>query len=84
MKAFVMQGLDRVGFADKPVPEPGPNDAIIRTTRALICTSDAHTVHGAIGPAITSPSATRRWASSIRLAARSGVSSRATGWWSAR
>jgi threonine dehydrogenase-like Zn-dependent dehydrogenase len=50
MKAFVMQGLDRVGFADKPVPEPGPNDAIIRTTRALICTSDAHTVHGAIGP----------------------------------
>src|SRR5580704_8955025 len=50
MKAFVMQGLDRVGFAEKPVPEPGPNDAIIRTTRALICTSDAHTVHGAIGP----------------------------------
>jgi isopropanol dehydrogenase (NADP+) len=50
MKAFVMQGLDRVGFADKPVPEPGPSDAIIRTTRALICTSDAHTVHGAIGP----------------------------------
>jgi threonine dehydrogenase-like Zn-dependent dehydrogenase len=50
MKAFVMQGLDRVGFSDKPVPQPGPNDAIIRTTRALICTSDAHTVHGAIGP----------------------------------
>jgi isopropanol dehydrogenase (NADP+) len=50
MKAFVMRGLDRVGFSEKPVPEPGPNDAIIRTTRALICTSDAHTVHGAIGP----------------------------------
>ena len=50
MKAFVMQGLDRVGFSDKPVPQPGPNDAVVRTTRALICTSDAHTVHGAIGP----------------------------------
>jgi threonine dehydrogenase-like Zn-dependent dehydrogenase len=50
MKAFVMNGLDRVGFSDKPVPKPGPNDAIVRTTRALICTSDAHTVHGAIGP----------------------------------
>jgi isopropanol dehydrogenase (NADP+) len=50
MKAFVMRGLDRVGFAEKPVPQPGPNDAIVRTTRALICTSDAHTVHGAIGP----------------------------------
>jgi threonine dehydrogenase-like Zn-dependent dehydrogenase len=50
MKAFVMKGLDRVGFIDKPVPKPGPNDAVIKTTRALICTSDSHTVHGAIGP----------------------------------
>ena len=50
MKAFVMQGLGRVGFADKPVPKPGANDAIIKTTHALICTSDSHTVHGAIGP----------------------------------
>jgi threonine dehydrogenase-like Zn-dependent dehydrogenase len=50
MRAFVMKSLGEVGFAEKPVPEPGPNDAIIKTTRALICTSDSHTVHGAIGP----------------------------------
>jgi isopropanol dehydrogenase (NADP+) len=50
MRAFVMQGLDRVDFIDKPVPRPGPNDAVVKTTRALICTSDSHTVHGAIGP----------------------------------
>jgi len=50
MRAFVMQGLDHVGFAQKPVPQPGPTDAIIKTTHALICSSDAHTVHGAIGP----------------------------------
>lgn len=50
MKTFVMKGLDQVGFMDKPVPSPGPNDAIIKTTKALICTSDSHTVHGAIGP----------------------------------
>ncbi len=50
MKAFVMKGLDAVGFVDKPIPKPGPNDAIIKTTKALICTSDSHTVHGAIGP----------------------------------
>jgi threonine dehydrogenase-like Zn-dependent dehydrogenase len=50
MKTFVMKSLDEVGFMEKPVPEPGPDDAIIRTTRALICTSDGHTVHGAIGP----------------------------------
>lgn len=45
-----MKGLDQVGFMDKPVPIPGPGDAIIKTTKALICTSDSHTVHGAIGP----------------------------------
>ena len=50
MRAFVMKSLGEVGFMEKPVPEAGPNDAIIKTTRALICTSDAHTVHGAIGP----------------------------------
>ena len=50
MKAFVMQGLGRVGFAEKAIPKAGPNDAIVKTTHALICTSDAHTVHGAIGP----------------------------------
>jgi threonine dehydrogenase-like Zn-dependent dehydrogenase len=50
MKAFVMKALHQVGFADKPTPKPGPNDAIIKATRALICTSDSHTVHGAIGP----------------------------------
>jgi isopropanol dehydrogenase (NADP+) len=50
MKAFVMHEIGRVGFMEKPVPSPGPNDAVIRTSRALICTSDSHTVHGGIGP----------------------------------
>jgi isopropanol dehydrogenase (NADP+) len=50
VKAFVMKQLDQVGFVEKPVPKAGPNDAIVRTTHALICTSDSHTVHGAIGP----------------------------------
>jgi threonine dehydrogenase-like Zn-dependent dehydrogenase len=50
MKAFVMKQLHEVGFMEKPVPKAGPNDAIVKTTRALICTSDSHTVHGAIGP----------------------------------
>ncbi|MBE3560751.1 MAG: NAD(P)-dependent alcohol dehydrogenase [Ktedonobacteraceae bacterium] len=50
MKAFVMKSIGQVGFMEKPIPRPGPDDAIIKTTRALICTSDSHTVHGAIGP----------------------------------
>ena len=50
MRAFVMRGIGKVGFMDKPVPQdPGASGAIIKTTRALICTSDSHTVAGAIG-----------------------------------
>lgn len=50
MKAFVMKRIGEAGLMDKPVPQdPGPNGAIIKTTKALICTSDVHTVKGAIG-----------------------------------
>ncbi len=49
MRAFVMKEIGQVGLMDKPVPRPGPNEAVIKTTAALICTSDAHTVGGAIG-----------------------------------
>jgi isopropanol dehydrogenase (NADP+) len=49
MKSFVMKEIGQVGFMDKPVPKPGPGDAIVRTTKALICTSDSHTVGGGIG-----------------------------------
>ncbi|MEU9064007.1 NAD(P)-dependent alcohol dehydrogenase [Streptomyces sp. NPDC048430] len=50
MKAFVMKEIGRVGFLEKPIPQPGPGDAVVQTTRALICTSDSHTVQGGIGP----------------------------------
>lgn len=49
MKAFVMKRIGQVGVMEKPVPDPGPNDAVVKTTAALICTSDTHTVAGAIG-----------------------------------
>ena len=49
MKAFVMKKLGSVGMMEKPIPDLGPNDAIVKTTAALICTSDVHTVGGAIG-----------------------------------
>jgi threonine dehydrogenase-like Zn-dependent dehydrogenase len=49
MKTFVMREIGKVGMMEKPVPHIGPNDALIRTTAALICTSDSHTVGGAIG-----------------------------------
>jgi threonine dehydrogenase-like Zn-dependent dehydrogenase len=50
MRAFVMKSIGQVGFMDKPRPEdPGPTGAIVKTTRALVCTSDTHTAAGAIG-----------------------------------
>jgi len=49
MNAFVMKKIGSVGMMEKPVPDPGPNDAIVKTTAALVCTSDVHTVGGAIG-----------------------------------
>jgi isopropanol dehydrogenase (NADP+) len=47
MRAFVMRRIGEVGFADKPPPQPGPGDAIVRTTLALVCTSDVRTVWSA-------------------------------------
>ena len=44
-----MKGIGEVGMGEKPVPEPGPTEAVVKTTTALICTSDTHTVGGAIG-----------------------------------
>lgn len=49
MKAFVMQGIGSTALVEKDRPKPGPTDAILSPTVGLICTSDCHTVHGAIG-----------------------------------
>jgi len=49
MQAFVMRSIGETGVVEKERPEPGPTDAIVRPTKGLICTSDCHTVHGAIG-----------------------------------
>ncbi len=51
MRAFVMKQIGEVGFLEKQDPAaPGPNDAIVRTRAALVCTSDVHTVAGGVGP----------------------------------
>jgi hypothetical protein len=36
------------GVAEKPIPEPGPEEAIVRPTAAIIYVSDVHTVKGAL------------------------------------
>ena len=49
MKAFVMDGIGETTVTEKDRPDFGPRDAILKPTKGLICTSDCHTVHGAIG-----------------------------------
>jgi threonine dehydrogenase-like Zn-dependent dehydrogenase len=48
MKALAFLGIGKVGVVDKPIPDSGPNDAVIKTTAPLICISDVHIVRGVI------------------------------------
>ena len=48
MKALAFMEKGKVSIIEKPIPDLGPNDAVIKTTAALICTSDVHTVRGVI------------------------------------
>ena len=48
MKALAFMETGKVSIIEKPIPDLGPNDAVIKTTAALICTSDVHTVKGVI------------------------------------
>ncbi|WP_150954633.1 NAD(P)-dependent alcohol dehydrogenase [Microbacterium testaceum] len=48
MQALVLAEVGKVAVVEKGIPEPGPNDAVVKTTRAMVCTSDIHTVAGGI------------------------------------
>jgi threonine dehydrogenase-like Zn-dependent dehydrogenase len=48
MKGLAFLQIGKVGVIEKPIPEPGPNDAVIKTTASLICTSDVHIVRGVL------------------------------------
>lgn len=50
MKGFAMKRIGEVGWIEKPRPECGYNDAIVRPLAVAPCTSDIHTVwEGGIG-----------------------------------
>jgi threonine dehydrogenase-like Zn-dependent dehydrogenase len=48
MKMLAFLGIGKVGIIEKPIPQPGPRDAIIQTTASFVCTSDIHTIKGVL------------------------------------
>src|SRR3954467_3042761 len=48
MRAFRMTEVGRTAVVEKSIPTPGPEEAVVKTTASLICTSDVHTVKGAL------------------------------------
>ncbi len=46
MKATVFIEPGRIALEDKPIPDVGPNDALIRVTTTTICGTDVHILKG--------------------------------------
>lgn len=46
MKALVFVEKGRIELVDKPIPDVGPNDALVRITTTTICGTDVHILKG--------------------------------------
>src|SRR5690554_4251638 len=55
MRAAVFVEPGRIELADKPIPDVGPNDALIRITTTTICGTDVHILKGEypVAPGLT-------------------------------
>jgi alcohol dehydrogenase len=42
MRAAVFRGKDKLVLEDRPVPQPGPGEAVIRLTLTTVCGTDVH------------------------------------------
>jgi L-iditol 2-dehydrogenase len=51
MRASVLRGVGDVAVEERPVPEPGPDEVLVRIGSVGVCGSDVHYYeHGRIGP----------------------------------
>ena len=46
MKAWVLGGSEELHFVDKPVPEPGSAEVLVRIDAVAICATDLEVIHG--------------------------------------
>ena len=42
MRAAIFEGRERIVLGERPIPQCGPNDAIVKTTLTTICGTDVH------------------------------------------
>jgi L-iditol 2-dehydrogenase len=53
MRASVLTGPQTIELQERPVPEPGPDEALVRVASVGVCGSDVHYYqHGRIGPMV--------------------------------
>ena len=51
MQVCVLRGVGELALEERPVPEPGPGEVLLRVTAVGVCGSDVHYYrHGRIGP----------------------------------
>jgi threonine dehydrogenase-like Zn-dependent dehydrogenase len=55
MRAAIFVAPGRIELTDKPIPEVGPNDALVRITTTTICGTDVHILKGEypVAPGLT-------------------------------
>ncbi|MBN1344483.1 MAG: alcohol dehydrogenase catalytic domain-containing protein [Phycisphaerae bacterium] len=55
MKAAIFTGPGRITLDEKPVPDPGPGQALVRLSGCGVCGTDVHIFHGDLTEGITPP-----------------------------
>ncbi|MEO3778696.1 alcohol dehydrogenase catalytic domain-containing protein [Micromonospora sp. B11E3] len=48
MTGLALVGHNEVALVKRSIPEPGPRDAVVRTTASMMCPTDVHTTAGAM------------------------------------
>ena len=56
MKVAVMEGIEKMGYTQRPIPTPADNEVLVKLDYVGICGSDIHYYEtGAIGPYVVEP-----------------------------
>lgn len=56
MKVAVMEGIGKMGYEERPIPQPGPDEVLVKLEYVGICGSDIHYYEtGAIGDYVVEP-----------------------------